>query len=131
MPELISRQRDRHTPEIVRDIFTDMSERAHGTVFGGKPSWGYSLPRVKRCSRDGHLSTSWVIDGHEDRRQHRDRLSVKLTTADDVEADAIPVLLSKRPPPPSSLAPAACCSIVTQPRHLILTLLELLPSCEG
>ena len=26
MPELISRQRDRHTPEVVRDIFTYMSE---------------------------------------------------------------------------------------------------------
>ena len=66
----------------------------------GNPHGGYSLPRVKRCSRDGHLSTSWVIDGHEDRRQHRDRLSVKLTAADDVEADAILVLPSKRPPPP-------------------------------
>ena len=32
MPELISRQRDRHTPQVVRDIFTHMSERAHGTV---------------------------------------------------------------------------------------------------
>ena len=74
MPEMICRQRDRHTPEAVRDMFTHMSERAHASVFGGEPSWGCSLPRVKRCSRDGHLSTSWVIDGHEDRRQHRDRL---------------------------------------------------------
>ena len=43
-----------------------------------------------------------MIDGHEDRRQHRDRLSVKLTAADDVEADGILVLPSKRPPPPRS-----------------------------
>ena len=68
MPEMICRQRNRHTPEVVRDIFTHMSERAHASVFGGEPSWGYSLPRVKRCSRDGHLSTSWVTDGHEDGR---------------------------------------------------------------
>ena len=100
MPEMICRQRNRHTPEVVRDIFNLMSERAHASVFGGETSWGYSLPRVKRCSRDGHLSTSWVIDGHEDMRQHRDRLSVKLTAAADVEADAVLVLPSKRPPPP-------------------------------
>ena len=99
MPQMICRQRNRHTPEVIRDIFTHMSERAHASVFDGEPSWGCSLPRMKRCSRDGHLSTSWVIDGHlstswvidghEDRRQHRDRLLVKLTAADDVEADAI------------------------------------------
>ena len=102
MPELISRQRDRHTSEVVRAIFTYLCERAHGTVFGGEPSWGYSLPRAKRCSRDVHLSTSWVIDGHPDSKQHRDTLSVMLTAADDVKADAIPVLPSKRPPPPRS-----------------------------
>ena len=100
MPEMIGRQRDRNTPEVVRDIFTHMSERAHGTVFGGEPSWGYSVPRVKQCSRDGHLSTSWVIDGHEDKRQHRDGLSVKLIAADHVTGDAILLLPSKRPPPP-------------------------------
>ena len=100
MPELISRQSDRNTPEVVREMFTHMSERAYGTVFEGEPSWVYSLPRVKRCSRDGHLSTSLLIDGHPDRRQHRDRLSVVLTAADNVEADAIPVLPSKRPPLP-------------------------------
>ena len=37
-----------------------------------------------------------VIDGHPDRRQHPDRLSVVLTAADQVEVDdAIPVLPSK------------------------------------
>ena len=103
MPEFINRQRDRNTPEGVRDTFAHMSELARGTVFGGEPSWGYSLPRVKRCSRDGHLSTSWLIDGHPDRRQHLDRLSVLLIAADDVEADAIPVVLpSKRPTLPRS-----------------------------
>ena len=76
MPELISRQRDKPTPEVTRDIFNYMSERAHSTVFGGEPSLGYTLPRVKRCSHDGHLSTSWLSEGHLDRRQHRDRLSV-------------------------------------------------------
>ena len=98
MPKLISRLRDKSTPEVVRDIFDHMSERAHGTVFGGEPSWGYTLPRVKRCSRDGHLRTSWLVDGHPDRRQHRNRLSVVLTAADDVEVDAIPVMPSMRPP---------------------------------
>ena len=37
MPELIRGQRDKSTPEFVRDIFTHMSERAHGTVFVGEP----------------------------------------------------------------------------------------------
>ena len=58
--------------------------------------------RVQRCSRDAHLNTSWLVDGHPDRRQHRDRLSVVLTAADDVEVDAIPVMPSKRPPLPRS-----------------------------
>ena len=80
MPELISRQRDKSTPEVARDILNHMSERAHGTVFGGQPSWGCTFPRVKRQSCDGHLSTLWLIEGHPDRRQHRDRLSVVLTT---------------------------------------------------
>ena len=38
MPELISRQRDKSTPEVVRDIFNHMSERPHCTVFGREPS---------------------------------------------------------------------------------------------
>ena len=102
MPKLISTQRDKSTPEVARDVFNHMSERAHCTVFGGEPLWGYTLPRVKWCSRGGHLSTSWLIEGHPDGRQHRDRLSVVLTAADDVEIDAIPVMPSKRPPPPRS-----------------------------
>ena len=117
MPELINGQCDRHTPEVVRDIFTHMSERAHGTVIDGEPLWGYrySFPRVKRCSRDGHLSTSWLIDGHPDRGQHRDRLSMVMTAADDVEADAVPVLPYKRPPPPRSMF--ACASRLLQHRE--------------
>ena len=55
------------------------------------------MGRVSSCN--GHCSTSWCIDGHPDRRQHRDRLSVLLTVADDVEGDdAFEVLPTKRPP---------------------------------
>ena len=67
MPELIITKRDKCTPEVVCGIFTHMPERTHGFVFGGETSWGYTQPRVKRYSRNGHLSTSWLIDGHPDR----------------------------------------------------------------
>ena len=39
MPKLISRQRNKSTSEVIRNIFTHMSEHAHGTVFGGEASW--------------------------------------------------------------------------------------------
>ena len=42
------------------------------------------------------------LSNSTDGRQHRDRLSVMVPAADDVEADAILVLLPKRPPPPRS-----------------------------
>ena len=31
---------------VYNNIFIHMSERAHASVLGGEPSWGYSLPRV-------------------------------------------------------------------------------------
>ena len=40
MPELIGKQHDKSTTEVVRDIFTHISERTHDTVLGGEPSWG-------------------------------------------------------------------------------------------
>ena len=38
MPELVSRQQIKSTPEVARDVFTNISKRAHATVFGGKAS---------------------------------------------------------------------------------------------
>ena len=92
MPELISRQ-NKSTSEVAVDVYVHMSECTHAEGFGGESSWGHNLPRAEQYSQHGHCSTSWCIDGHPDRRQHWDRLSVVLTAADKVEVeDAIAVL---------------------------------------
>ena len=73
VPELVSRQQNKSTPKVARDTFVLISECTHAQVFGGEASWGHTLQRAARCSRYGNCSTSWCIDGHPDRRQHRDR----------------------------------------------------------
>ena len=46
MTELISRQRSKFTPEVARDVFDHMSERAHSAFSGWEASWDHIPPRV-------------------------------------------------------------------------------------
>ena len=54
---LISLRRNRDTPEVVKDVFTYVTNRAHTETFGGPPLWGQGVPKEDSFNRYGHVAT--------------------------------------------------------------------------
>ena len=100
---LISRQHHKSTPDMVYDIFSYVTDKAHAEAFGEPPLWGSGLPKDNRFSEYGHVgarSCQCVLPGTT---RHIDRDVVVFAQSEEVKiVDAFPVQPSTRPLPPRS-----------------------------
>lgn len=97
---LISRQSNRDTPAVVKDIFSYVTDRAHAEAFCGPPLWGSGVPRSDSDNRFGHLATKSCAKAVPGSTRHRDRYVFEFSRSRDINVQyAIKVLPSTRGAP--------------------------------
>ena len=81
---LISRQRHRDTPEVVKEIFNYVTDQAHAETFGGPALWGRGVPREESFNKHDHVATLSCATAVPGSTRHRDRSVVVFSNADDI-----------------------------------------------
>ena len=69
---LISRQRNKSTPDMAYDVFNYVTDKAHAEAFGEPPLWGSGLPKDKRYGGFGHVGTRSCQSMVPGTTRHRD-----------------------------------------------------------
>ena len=107
---LITRRRNRDTPEVVKENFNFVTDQAHTEAFGGPVLWGRGLPQEDSFNEHGHMTTHSCATAVPGSTRHRDRDAVVfLQAADIIVQNAIKVLTNTREAPRrSSFAKATC-----------------------